>query len=306
MSDYNNTIKSHKDGGGNCKIHQNDAKIHQNDAKERRNPRAGDEHGAGRAGGLSTYHITRKIDEKMGSIQLYIDGSLISVSKNRLNPYAGQKRSWTRGKIKGFSKASRRRLMRKLAVLDKNKLPQFMTLTYPKIYPLQSEVWKYQLDKFIKRMKYRFPDFCAIWKLEFQKRGAPHFHLLVWGLPPANHIYNLVSKLWFDVVGSGDEKHLKAGTQIQKIRSWKGVMAYASKYMGKEIDGADLEVGRFWGVVNADLLPYSRIEKYQVFQNQIVMAMRMMRRYARIKSRDYSSLSIYVNDPQEWKRALLC
>jgi len=305
LSNSNNTIKNNINiSQYDVNLHQNDAKIHQNDGRVRR---AGDEHRTAPSGGLSTCHNTRKIEknrEKSGKITLYADGSLIEATKNRSNPYAGQKRDWVRGKVKKFSKRSRSRLMRTLAKINKRILPLFITLTYPAEFPADPQVYKADLDKFFKRLKYRFPEFACIWKLEFQKRGAPHYHLLVWGL--SIHCKQLISLLWYEVVGSGDDKHLKAGTQVQKIRSWRGVMSYASKYMGKLETGDGGLSGRFWGVSGRGFIPWSTIEKYEVFPGQVVQAMRLMRRYAGIKSRDYASLSIYVNDIKQWKRALLC
>lgn len=268
-------------------------------------PLAREENGAPVLSGLSTYHICRKNDEiERGKVIVYPQGSLLKVSKGRKNPYAGQKRDWTRDIIRGFTVASRRRLMRSLAKVNKSERPQFVTLTYPSEWPENPEEWKEQLRKFLQRMKYRFPKFAAFWKMEFQKRGAPHFHMLVWGLPKAG-MKEFIAWHWFRVVGSGDEKHLKAGTQIQRIRSWKGVMAYASKYLGKSQENIDLPVGRFWGIFNRAGVPWSDEVIYFVTQSQIIMAMRYMRRYADLRSRDYSSLTIYINSPPEWKRALL-
>ncbi|MBI5849316.1 MAG: hypothetical protein HZB31_15450 [Nitrospirae bacterium] len=49
--------------------------------------------------------------------------------------------------------------------------------------------------------------------MEFQERGAPHFHILVTGIIDRQEL----SRMWFDVVGSGDPRHLQAGTSIQFI-----------------------------------------------------------------------------------------
>jgi hypothetical protein len=104
-------------------------------------------------------------------------------------------------------------------------------------------------------------------------------------------------------VKSGDEKHLRAGTQVQKVRSWRGVMSYASKYMAKEMNFGQ-ECGRVWGYFNAGHIPWSKILEVEVSQEKIVKAMRLMRRYARIKARDFPSLTIFINDPDQWIRAL--
>src|SRR5205823_1017705 len=130
-----------------------------------------------------------------------------------------------RGQINGFSFAARRRLLRLCAEVDRREcrlLPLFVTLTYPSVWPADPADWKRQLDRFFHRLKRGWPDAAAIWRLEFQRRGAPHFHLLVFGLEflPATW----VAAAWYEIVGSGDLKHLQAGTQVVRVKSWRGVM----------------------------------------------------------------------------------
>ena len=69
---------------------------------------------------------------------------------------------------------------------------------------------------------------CGVMVLEFQERGAPHFHLL----------YNdveldkkAVSLAWYRIVDSGDEKHLKAGTSVEHLRNQHAAESYVSKYL---------------------------------------------------------------------------
>jgi hypothetical protein len=127
----------------------------------------------------------------------------------------------------------------------------FITLTYPADYPGDWQLWKRHLGAWFDRVRRRLPRAAAVWKLEPQKRGAPHFHLLVVGVPFLAKDW--LSRSWYEVVGSHDPKHLAAGTQVQLARSHKGVIAYASKYTAKPErlpaswqDG----VGRWWGVYN--------------------------------------------------------
>ena len=256
------------------------------------------------AAGLSTCHKCRKIDDDLtAKVVLYPQGSLLTVSKNRKNPYEGVSRDGMRGEITEFSVKSRRRLMQSMAKVNKGDLPQFITLTYPAEYSDDFRDWKDDLRRFNQRLEYRFPFYAAFWKLEFQKRGAPHFHLLAWGLPRA-HMKDFIAMMWYKTVGSGDEKHLKAGTQISRIKSWRGVMAYASKYLGKTQECNENPPGRFWGIFNRTGIPWSDEVIYFISQGQAVLAMRYMRRYAGIRARDYSSLSIYINSPPDWERAL--
>jgi hypothetical protein len=127
----------------------------------------------------------------------------------------------------------------------------FVTLTYPRQYPGTWQVWKRQLDTMMKRFRRKFPSFAATWKLEPQKRGAPHYHLLVVGVPFLAKAW--LSHMWYEVVGSGDPKHLEAGTNVQLAKSHKGVVSYAAKYTAKRQElPADWQegVGRWWGVCN--------------------------------------------------------
>lgn len=253
--------------------------------------------------GLSTYHIRRKDINRTGELLVYSQGSMITVTKNRSKAPATSPREWKRGRVQGFSKASRIRMMRTLARVNKEEIPYFVTLTYPKMWAENPKEWKRHLDLLFRRIKYKYPNFSAIWKLEFQKRGAPHYHLFIWGVGNKEFFKVWISRVWFEVVGSGDIKHLKAGTQVQNIKSWRGVMSYSAKYMSKEVSAS--EVGRLWGVVNRDFIPWSSIEKYKIFPRQVILAMRYMRRFAHIKSRDYASLTIFTENPKRWAYAVL-
>ena len=88
-----------------------------------------------------------------------------------------------------------------------------------------------------------------LWVMEFQKRGAPHFHILV-----DKHIpHQDVAAMWYKIVSSGDEKHLKAGTRVSRIKNVKQVICYISKYLGKKnyqkvVPEGFENVGRFWGM----------------------------------------------------------
>lgn len=177
------------------------------------------------------------------------------------------RRPGLRGKIQDFTRAARRRLLDALNSINQGKLickPLFVTLTYPATWPADPRVWKRHLDVFAKRLIKKYPTAAFFWKLEFQSRGAPHFHLLVFNVPYMAHKW--VAENWWDVVGSGDPLHLAAGTEVRRIRTWRGVLAYAAKYMSKAvqlplfIDSTTGEImehnpGRFWGCVNRDQLP---------------------------------------------------
>ena len=204
--------------------------------------------------GLSTCHIS-----PLPVLKVALGGNLAQLSGAGLgSPAVG---GGVRGCITGFSKRSRSRLMQTVASLDRRGLevPLFVTLTYPAQFPTDYTIYKRHLDTFLKRLRRFAPDCWAIWRLEFQRRGAPHFHLLVFGVRFLPH--QVVSKMWYEVVKSGDLKHLQAGVEIRRARSWGGVTSYVAKYMGKTSDVVPTGfTGRFWGIFRRDLMPVEILE----------------------------------------------
>lgn len=195
----------------------------------------------------------------------------------------------TRGKIGEFSYKSRQRLMRKIAMIDARAagLPVFLTLTYPEEWPGSWEEWKRHVHHFIVCMVQKYPGVWGVWKMEFQKRGAPHFHFMLWGLPKIEgtkhtregktcwrvlpgisrpedlEVFNWINSTWYRIVGSEDPKHLAAGINVEPVQSWRGVTSYVSKYLGKTEGGEFVPcefTGRFWGVVQRKKWAKSELE----------------------------------------------
>lgn len=163
--------------------------------------------------------------------------------------------------ITRFSPSSRRNFLKKVFSLA--VLPEiFITLTYPGFYPADSSTWKRHLDNFAHEFRRRFPGSWFFWKLEPQRRGAPHFHLmgsLGRDRMDINLLRRFIGKNWFRVVGSDDERHLRAGTQADFICDSSGkIRAYVCKYVGKSTE-SDLPEwatpGRFWGIIGRQSLP---------------------------------------------------
>src|SRR5882762_4253484 len=127
--------------------------------------------------------VTERIHQADTSIvSVWTDGGYFEVDKvPGSEPYEKQIQRKERSKISSFTKASQLRQMIILAKISrKAPLPSFMTLTYPHEYPSEWQDWKTHLHKFVEKAKTEFPTLAALWKLEPQKRGAPHFHALCW------------------------------------------------------------------------------------------------------------------------------
>jgi hypothetical protein len=193
--------------------------------------------------------------------------------------YGGAKR----GRIRGFSAASRLRLLRLICTIrpNENELFHFLTLTYSDDYAQNFELWKRDLDKFLDRLLYKFPAAWVIWRMEFQTRKsgkrigelAPHFHILVGGINPAEieqlpdfqytkkdmeksedtlKIQRWAKENWFAVNHCEDKYNLMRGADVELLDSRKKAFLYVSKYAAKECDavnddGEILFAGRVWG-----------------------------------------------------------
>ena len=77
-----------------------------------------------------------------------------------------------------FTLRSRMNLIQKLGAVDVGKVARcrsVVTLTYPKVFPACPRTWKKHLDIFLKRLRRAYTFQAVVWKLEPQRRGAPHF-----------------------------------------------------------------------------------------------------------------------------------
>jgi hypothetical protein len=253
-----------------------------------------EEPAAGEAGlGLSKAHISRKQREGVTHVAgVWENGRLLRVGS--VEPQVVENRG-IRGEVVGFSAASRRRLLYLVASINRSDVgvPLFVTLTYPgeewERFGGRKEDVKRHLDTLHHWLSYHYPSAVVIWRQEFQKRGAPHFHLLVFGVEFIDCY--LVAFEWYRVVGSGQESHLAAGTQVKGCKSWEQATAYVAKYMAKleTFAGSDVPIhsrpGRIWGVWNREALPRELVG-YGLTDHQFFRLRRLIRGYC--KSRGYA------------------
>jgi len=200
-----------------------------------------------------------------------------------VSPEEEQKRmNRKRGKIKKFSKRSARRL-RHLIRNTEDKWKVFITLTYPEDYPSNGRETKVHLNSFLQYLRGRKTK--SIWVLEFQSRGAPHYHLLA-----SNQVAKEeIAERWYKIVGSGDEKHLRAGTRVESIRSKGHLYGYVSTYIRKsgqkQVPDGYEEVGRFWGS-SRDILIWEAFERIGHFY-ELVWSIKLIRNWHRAHLRRF-------------------
>jgi hypothetical protein len=247
-------------------------------------------------------------------VETYAD--LVKV-KRVCKTQAAQVGGGARGKCSGFSAASRRRLMQRMCMWNLEDVHlSFVTLTYPGEYSSDWQTWKRDLDVFLRWLKRNMAEAIGcIWRVEFQKRGAPHFHLLLASSEKTctceprkmmvkgrekyvhtkscrvNGLRTLVGQKWAGVVrdgylsSGGDaeaysghyERHLQAGTGIDVVVGRKQMMAYVSKYLAK-VDQVGLDGwGRNWGCVNMNgKLDFNPVEVVNMEEEEAVKMRRMV------------------------------
>ena len=146
-------------------------------------------------------------------------------------------------------------------------------------------------------LRRRWPRCSGIWKLEFQARGAAHYHFMLFGLrdEPLEALRTWTRETWYRIAHNGD-KHLgSAGTQVDPIKTTGGAMGYFAEYLGKGDQTMPGNFsGRYWGKVNAARLPVAPAKAIEV-PHKVAAT---LRRIARKKMQSDVSSSC-------WKRHLV-
>ncbi len=210
--------------------------------------------------------------------------------------------------IVGWSKKSRASMVARLCSLDYEPVfgggvrsPAMITLTYPGDWlPIAPDgvTAKSHLRSLAKRYERQFGEpLAAVWKLEFQRRGAPHFHLFC--APPTGAGFReWLSTNWTGILDLQDEderrKHLLAGTGLDydtgmRSTDSKRVAVYFSKHGSANFGDKEYQnrppqawlesgsIGRFWGYwgLKPALFPV------EVSDEVAVHAARILRRWSR-------------------------
>jgi hypothetical protein len=223
--------------------------------------------------------------------------------KNRLSSHR-RLGGGTRDKVRGFSRTSRTNLLRRLASINRTVFKGFrgrmifVTLTYPGEYPEDPKLCKRHLKAFRKRLQREYKSFAAFWRMGIQKRGAWHFHLLLFVGPsigPIGKLRRFISSSWYEVAGKVSEGHLRTGTRVEAVKRWKQATSYVERYMAKpEQFPEGLQTGRIWGIWNKELLPV----QWQKVEVSLKDAFRIRRIYRKLAKRKGSgslhSITVFV------------
>jgi hypothetical protein len=75
-----------------------------------------------------------------------------------------------------------------------------------------------------RRLQREFGEFAGFWRMGIQKRGAFHFHLLLFMGPSIGSVDELrrfISSSWYEITGKISEGHLRAGTRVEAVKKWR-------------------------------------------------------------------------------------
>ena len=179
------------------------------------------------------------------------------------------------------------RSLNKLALLVRGSSVMFrsiQTLTYGANYPLSGRIAKKHLNSYLVQSKRLFGPYNYIWILEFQGRGAVHFHIATTLAPPSDLERHGFAKLWqrvstpyswwYSSLEIEDEnfklkKELYTDQAVYEVhlssKSWERVKKddslsryfakYANKIKQKSVPDFYSDVGRFWGASKGVALP---------------------------------------------------
>lgn len=264
---------------------------------------------------ISTDYSPVRNPKSVQTLKMTFRGRFIKAQVITKNKQTNAKRS-KRSVITDFSPASRGRLFDLFNQLEMDKRATFITLTYPTIYVSEHEAKKH-LRAFIKRINRKFTsvDVTGIWRMEFQERGAIHFHLVLFKLPFIHK--ETIAAIWAQVTHT-----YRPFTRIEGIDSPKKMINYVAKYVGKVnpsvLDGFNSltylaayqsthgeKIGRCWGYINKKELPFAP-EVVLELAYDYVKFMRF-RRTAEAKfppMKDYLSpgFKLYVQSAETWLR----
>lgn len=228
------------------------------------------------------------------SASLYPSGMRVSARTDR--PH----RSWfhaPRGRVYGLSASSRRRLAETLARIDWLKSPSlFLSLTYHHSYSPEPEQWHAHLNRWEHALERDWGPFVqgGVAVLEFQARGAPHFHIV---LVLARDVALQQFRRWNDsawnrIAEPDDDVARRVGCRVDRLDPCRkggirSLMGYLASYVGKasqkrRIDretGEILPTGRMWSVFRQ--LPLETVAVVDLTSERQDELLRRIRRWGR-------------------------
>ncbi|MBE5479455.1 hypothetical protein PP352_18575 [Mycobacteroides abscessus] len=280
-------------------------------------------------------HHQRDVDDAAFHVRRDLDGDAghgdRAVGSSIRRSLTASEQPGTGAVITEWSRKSRSSMCRTFAELDysplveSGRVPAMVTLTYPgdwEVVAPDGASVKRHMVLWRKRFQREYGEPARyIWKLEFQRRGAPHIHL--WMAPPISlgrsgrGFAQWLSTTWAQIVNHPDPvqkaRHRLAGTAIDvrnglKACDPKRLAIYFTKHSSPNVNG-DKEYqhivpdlwrvpgcgpGRFWGVYGLK----KATAVVEVAQDAYLAARRIVRRWSR-------SQAVYGDVTQQFPTAVV-
>lgn len=271
------------------------------------------------------------------SVRVEAQGRLFRAAVEGFGGRGGRTGGGLRGRVEEFSKASRHRLLERLARMDfagmmSSCSAKFVTVTYPDDYP-SARSSKEHLGALRRRIARRYGNAPMVWRLGVQGRGAPHYHFIVFGLQWISVSWLRAS--WGAIIGHTGGQRLQV--DVQQVRSPKLVASYVARYEakqeaaatagataqaradeaadavlldllayqagGEEGEGTWDRPGRFWGVWNSDLFTWCPREEWSAPLGPWLYALkRVARRYWQGTNKEKGQGFMLFCASEQWQR----
>lgn len=218
-----------------------------------------------------------------------ITGDLIECKAQFLRPPRGLPKR--RGTCKGFTRASRLRMLKMVSKIDWKNITRglFITLTLPDAcWPMDSSRRTQARHVFLRDLERRLGKPCgALWRIEWQKRQSgvnrgkflPHFHLIIPGVQFVP--WQFINDRWKAALGHRGI----VVTDVRRLSDKSMHQVYIAKYAAKLPSLSSLDYlsylnidGRHWGVHRPSLIPKHKTVVYDGLSDERVEALKSLAR----------------------------
>lgn len=238
--------------------------------------------------------------------QIKVYNQLIEIKKPSSLVKIKLKHYRKRGNVHVFSHSSRFRLFVLLSKVDNRnfRYPKFLSLTWHYGFTKKGFNAQCTIHAFFSQLNRHFPGCNYIWRLEMQKRGAPHFHLILF--PPIDFeekqnisLIQFINDTWHRLADPFSKAHEKFGAKVTEIKNYRHACSYLSKYIAKEDETIDCKYrGRRWGN-SKNITPQPIIETI-MNHKQISILTRIIRKWLSIQPKQKTKWYENLNSSQSY------
>ena len=159
-----------------------------------------------------------------------------------------------RASCKTFSRKSRLAMFKTFSKTDFSQLgvAWWISLTYHNRWPAGKPQLEADREAWLERIRRKFPAIQYIRRLDFQTRGMPHHHYILWSHIDDHRFEDprtarWIARIWHEIAEPESQHHRLHGAKVKPVTSYRMLITYVSRYAAKE-SGADdgFYQGRRW------------------------------------------------------------